>query len=53
MENVEQIIGIILIVVGVVAIARSALSGGLSLAGLVVPILLVVIGAFLLRSRFF
>ena len=53
MENVEQIIGIVLIIVGVIAIARSALGGGLSLAALVVPILLIVIGAFLMRSRFF
>lgn len=53
MENVEQIIGIVLIIVGVIAIARSALSGSLSLTALVVPILLIVIGAFLMRSRFF
>ena len=53
MENIEQIIGIVLIVVGVIAIARSALGGGLSLTALVIPILFIVIGAFLMRSRFF
>jgi len=53
MENVEHIIGIVLVIVGVVGIARSALSGSVSLEGLLIPILLVVIGAFLMRSRFF
>ncbi len=52
MENIARIIGIVLIVVGVIAIARSALSGGLSLEGLVIPILLVVIGAVLMQSNF-
>lgn len=53
MENVEHIIGIVLIIAGVIAIARSALGGGLSVGGLLIPILLIVVGAFLMRSRFF
>ena len=51
-ENIEQIIGIVLIIVGVIAIARSALSGALSLEGLLIPIIIIVLGAFLMRSHF-
>lgn len=49
MENVARIIGIVLIVVGTISIARSALSGGLTLGAVVVPLILIFIGAFLLK----
>ncbi len=50
MENIAQIIGIILVIVGVVGIARSALAGNLSIEGLVIPLILVIIGALLMRT---
>lgn len=52
MENVAQIIGIVLIIVGVVDVARVALSGAISLNALAIPIILIVIGAFLMNSNF-
>lgn len=50
MENVGQIIGIILVIIGVIALAQAALSGNLTLGSALIPILLIVLGTWLMRA---
>jgi len=50
MENIAQIIGVILVIVGVIGFAQAALSGNLSLVSILVPAVLIAVGVFLMRS---
>lgn len=50
MENVSEIIGIVLIIIGAFSLAQAALSGNLTLGGILIPILFIVVGAWFMRS---
>ena len=50
MENIAQIIGVILVIIGVVGLVQAALSGNLSLLGILIPVLFIAGGLWLMRQ---
>jgi hypothetical protein len=50
MENIAQIIGLVLTIIGVVGLVQAAFTGNLSLLGILIPVLFIAGGIWLMRS---